>query len=161
MAGAKKVTRRWLLEKGQAIHAEWEKRHNTHPESHLRQALTKPYNKPNSFLKREVYRLVRHCLTRRSVDLLQMLVTSDESSPRPSKHNEQDPFYWGFMFVCGMDKRVSPQTRGKFANELLYAHKHDVPPDLLTGFIYQIGKSDGLRERLLKGEMEEWYEEKS
>ena len=157
MSGTIRTMRRRLLTQGATIHSEWERRLKTQAELGVRDAPIPPYDTPNSYLKREVYRLVRHCIAKQAVDLLQELVAKDDSSPRPTAHNEQDPFYWGFMFVCGMDKRVSRQARWRFANELLYAHKHNVPPELLVGFIYQIGKSDGLRERLHTGRMEEWW----
>ena len=162
VSGTARTVRRWLLERGAAIHDEWERRINTQPEPAVRdkRAPPPPYDTANGYLKREVYRLVRRCITKQVVDLLRELVAKDDSSPRPTAYNEQDPFYWGFMFVCGMDKRVSRQARWRFANELLYAHKHNVPPELLVGFIYQIGKSDGLRERLRNGHMEEWWEER-
>lgn len=149
-----------LLAQGAAIHDGWERSINTQPEQAVRDEPAPPYDTPNGYLKREVYRLVRRCIAKQAVDLLRELVQKDDSPPRPTAYNEQDPFYWGFMFVCGMDKRVSRQARWRFANELLYAHKHNVPPELLVGFIYQIGKSDGLRERLRTCQMEEWYSDK-
>jgi len=157
MSGTIIETRRWLLAQGAAIHDEWEKRLRTQAQPGARQSPVSPYDKPNGYMKREVYRLVRSCLSRNAIDILQALVTEDDSLLRPTTYNDQDPFYWGFIFVCGMDKRISRQNRWRFANELLYAHKHNVPPKLLVGFIYQIGKSDGLRDRLLGDEMEEWY----
>jgi len=145
------VTPKWLLAQGAAIHDEWEGR--------LQAKAAKPYDTPNGYLKREVYRLVRHCIATQTVETLQALVADDDCSPRPTAYNKQDPFYWGLMFVFGMDRRVCRKTRERFANELLYAHKHNVPPELLVGFIYQIGNSNGLRKRILNAEMEEWHEE--
>jgi len=160
MSGTIRTTRRRLLAQGATIHDEWERRLKAQAELSVRdkRAPPPPYDTANGYLKREVYRLVRRCIAKQAVDLLQELVAKDDSSPKPTAYNEQDPFYWGFMFVCGMDKRVSRQARWRFANELLYAHKHNVPPELLVGFIYQIGKSDGLRERLRTGQMEEWWD---
>jgi hypothetical protein len=158
MSGTIRTTRRWLLAQGATIHDEWERRLKTQDKLGVRDKRAPPYDTPNGFLKREVYRLVRRCINKQAVNLLRELVAKDDSSPRPTAYNEQDPFYWGFMFVCGMDKRVSRQDRWRFSNELQYAHKHNVPPELLVGFIYQIGKSDWLRERLRNGQMEEWWD---
>lgn len=159
VSGTSRTVRRWLLESGAAIHDEWEARLTMIEAQSLRLEPVTPYDRPNGYLKREVYRLVRRCIDKQAVNLLRELVAKDESSPRPTAYNEQDPFYWGFMFVCGMDKRVSRQDRWRFSNELQYAHKHNVPPELLVGFVYQIGRSDKLRERLRNGQMEEWYKE--
>lgn len=159
MSSTTRTMRRRLLAHAATIHDEWERRLKAQAGHVVRDEPASPYGTPNGYLKREVYRLVRRCIAKQAVKLLQELVAKDDSSSRPTAYNEQDPFYWGFMFVCGMDKRVSRQARWKFANELLYAHKHNVPPELLVGFIYQIGRSDKLRERLRNGQMEEWYKE--
>lgn len=158
MTSAGRVTKKWLLAQGAAIHDEWEKRWRaTHPQPATRPVAVPPYDKPNGYLKREVYRLVRRCIAGGALETLKRIVAHDDSSSRPSAHNQVDPFYWGFMMVCGMDDRIRRQDRWKFANELLYAHRHDVPPELLVGFIYQIGSSDGLREKIRQGTTEVWH----
>jgi len=104
---------------------------------------------------------VRQCIADNSVGKLRAVAAKNEGSPRPSDFNEEDPFYWGVTAVCGMDGPITRQRRWTMGNELAYAHKHDVPPELLIGFLYQIGKSDGLRDRLLRNELEEWCEAKT
>lgn len=142
-----------------AIHTEWRKC-VAHATSHGAGAhgIT-PYDKPNGYLKRAVYQLVRDCIDNGAVELLQRFAEDTEYPLRPSPHNQNNPFYWGIMAVCMDDNRISRNNRSKFANELLYAHKHNVPSNLLVGFIYQIGTSEGLRARLLNRKMEKWHNE--
>ena len=162
-----RLTSALLSQRTSGIEEEWAKRLDaTQERFNLREGKKKrqqpktptpPYDKPNGYLKREVYRLVCDCIADRKVRALQRKVATNDSSPRPSAHNEENPFYWGLLAVCGInDPRVSRNNRSKFANELLYAHKHKVPADLLVGFIYQIGSSDGLRQRLVDEQTEEW-----
>ena len=119
-----------------------------------------PYDQPNSKLKRSVYRLVRYCLEH---DLLGLLKKSVEfqlegkSRVKPSLHNAANPFYWGLTAVCGADNKLPRSSKSRFAQELQYAHMHNVPPEFLVGFIYQIGSSKDLQRKIDNKEMQPWF----
>ncbi|MEP4529538.1 MAG: hypothetical protein ABJ050_19660 [Paracoccaceae bacterium] len=118
-----------------------------------------PDDKVNSKLKRAVYKIVRDCI---KADLVHVLKESvefqfgDKSQVKPSPSNAENPFYWGLTAVCGTDEKLARSNKSRFSQELIYAHLHDVPPELLIGFIYQIGSSDDIGRRLKDGEFESW-----
>lgn len=165
------------------IHREWDDLCNSS------NTVMSPYDSPNSYLKREVYRMVRSYLSKgtnlekRSEQLRTSVIRDLEREGitfRSSQMSQKNPFYWGLMSVLAIQNEeekkdrknkkgdneqkeknkknpVRRQDLHKFANELLYAHGHDVPPEFLVGFIYQIGSSDALKKRLSEGVMEDWY----
>lgn len=118
-----------------------------------------PYSLANSRLKRAVYGMVRKHIASDKMDLLKRVATSDQGELHPSQENQENPFYWGLFLLCGLDG-LTKSSRSRFAQELLYAHRHDVPKEHLIGFIYQIGSSKGLGKKLQDGKMEPWYKAK-
>lgn len=119
-----------------------------------------PYDKVNSKLKRAVYKLVRNCIENDLVDVLKESVEfqfGDKSQVKPSRTNAENPFYWGFTAVCGTDEKLARSNKSRFSQELMYAHIHDVPPEFLIGFIYQIGSSKELQRKIDSKEMQRWF----
>lgn len=119
-----------------------------------------PYDQPNSKLKRNVYRLVRYCLKYDLLDLLKESVEfqlEGKSRVKPSLQNAANPFYWGLSAVCGADNKLPRTNKSRFAQELQYANMHDVPPEFLVGFIYQIGSSKDLQRKIDNKEMQSWF----
>lgn len=162
MAKAPKPTTRSSIESRLAkIQVKWTEA--VEARSDAEQKLLPPYDKVNSKLKRVVYRLVRDCL---KCDLLSVLKDSvqkqpgDKSQVKPSSKNADNPFYWGFTAVCGIDKKLARSNKSRFSQELLYAHMHDVPPEFLIGFIYQIGSSSKLQQKIDNKEMQRWFKAK-
>lgn len=130
----------------------------------------RPYDSLNGYLKREVYLMVKLYLLKGNEDQLRNAVIKnlEENNVtfKSSQASQANPFYWGLMSVLARPNKknkknpVRRQDLHKFSNELLYAHRHDVPSKFLVGFIYQIGNSDHLSKRLSEGTMEEWYRPK-
>jgi hypothetical protein len=119
-----------------------------------------PYYKANSKLKRTVYRLVRDCIKNDLVNVLKKSVEfqfGDKSQVKPSPTNAKNPFYWGFTAACGTDEKLARSNKSRFSQELMYAHMHDVPPEFLIGFIYQIGSSKDLQRKINSKEMQRWF----
>lgn len=122
--------------------------------------LRPPYDKANSKLKRAVYRLVRDCIKNDLVHALKESVEhqfGDRSHVKPSPANAENPFYWGFMAVCGTENKLARSNKSRFSQELMYAHMHDVPPQFLIGFIYQIGSSKDLQRKIENKDMQTWF----
>ena len=61
------------------------------------------------------------------------------------------------MFGHGLDK----DQRRLFANQMLYAHWHKIPEYLLIGFIYQLGPTDRIFEKVRASEREAWFRTKT
>jgi hypothetical protein len=123
---------------------------------------TSPYDAPISYLRREIYRTVRACLRTGGMEFLQNgFNEAIEALPirgavRPTSENKANPFYVGVAYITAEESTFSRNYRMRFSRELLYAHLHDVPPDLLIGFLYQIGSSDEIGNRLKNCTFEEW-----
>ena len=123
---------------------------------------TSPYDAPISYLRREIYRTVRSCLRTDGMGFLQsgfeevIKVPSKSGSVRPTSENRANPFYVGVVYITAGDPLFNRTYRMRFSREMLYAHLHDVPPDLLIGFLYQIGSSDEIGNRLKNRTFEVW-----
>jgi hypothetical protein len=95
-----------------------------------------------NFLRREVYALGR-CLERSplpSWSIEKFVRTKRENSTtRPEALS--NIFHALLMCILREDyrtgTRITRQERSLMATELEYAHRHDVPPALLCGFLYQ------------------------
>lgn len=123
-----------------------------------------PYDAPYSKLKRAVYRLV---VDYDNNDLIAVLKESlrtqadNKNKIKPLAANNANPFYWCLTAVCQADCELPRSTKSRFAQELQYAYMHDVSPEFLVGFIYQIGSSRGLQEKINNGHRERWFEKRS
>ncbi len=116
-----------------------------------------PQEQPDAIVKTEVYRLVTELLhSDRPIDLEIALAHKMEASPRVKF--KANPYYWGLKAVSkDKEAALNGNVVSKFAAELLYASRHGIPPELLTGFISQVGGIRGIRLRLGRNEMESWY----
>lgn len=93
-----------------------------------------------NFLRREIYVLGKHLIDfppkNWSISDLPGKVRI-KSSTRP--HALENVFHALFMSLYEEDSQISRQERWLMARELQYAQKHNVPPELLCGFLYQSG----------------------
>jgi hypothetical protein len=159
MANASKPTSRSSIEKRiETIAKTWEE--SSWSQSDSKQEKRPPYYTANGTLKRHVYQLVRRCI---EADLVHVLKESVEhqfgnrSKVKPSPANAENPFYWGFMAVCGTENKLARSNKSRFSQELMYAHMHDVPTHFLIGFIYQIGSSNDLQRKIENKDMQTWF----
>jgi hypothetical protein len=118
------------------------------------------FDRPDAKLKRGVYRLVRDCIKGGCLDILEESAEfqlGGKSHLKPSERNEANPFYWGLTAVCGDKNKLPRTTKSRFAQELLYAHMHDVPSHFLIGFIHQIGPSRDYQDEIDNRKMQRWF----
>ncbi len=98
-----------------------------------------PYDRKSSYLKRELYRVIRSLLERADGDATIRAAVAAERKKEPQTPGfKENQFSWGLkaaaeQFGLGND-RIS-----RMASEMKYAYAHDIPPHLLIGFIHQIG----------------------
>lgn len=111
-----------------------------------------PWNTANGYLQREVYRLVRHFDRSGHGGTIRNLVRDLGKEPQNLAF-EQNIFHWGLLALEGpQGSMLNPQKRRLFANQMLYAHRHDVPELYLIGFIYQLGSQPlNIHERVASG----------
>lgn len=122
-----------------------------------------PYDASYSKLKRMVYRLVADCIKNDLIAVLKESVRTqagNKTKIKPSAANDANPFYWALTAVCQADCELPRSTKSRFAQELQYAYMHNVPPEFLVGFIYQIGSSRGLQVKIDNGQKEPWFEKR-
>jgi hypothetical protein len=159
------VTEENLLKRREAILKEWKnaqaaklndaKGRSTRPAS-------SPSKEPLSILKRRVYGAVRTCWKSDALEILRKCAV-ESGMPEKTKiacrimpDGIENPYYLGLALVTAKIPDFKPHYRSRFPREMLFAHMHDVPPDLLIGFLYQIGSSDQISRRLQNKEYEAW-----
>jgi hypothetical protein len=71
----------------------------------------------------------------------------------------QNPFYWALYAARndGSIDSIADKDMSRFAAQMMYADRHDIPPELLVGFIYQQGSEAELTRKLRSREFEPWY----
>lgn len=114
--------------------------------------------KPDSVMKAGVYRLLTQMLDSRTVSTLEQVLEYKIAGRLPSMPFSESPFYWAFKAIVA-DGEVECDARSisRYGAELLYAHKHKIPPELLIGFISQVGGSSAIRKKLNAGRKETWF----
>lgn len=149
----KPISRRKTLEILKAVWAEYERRLGAKywPDdgSDTRNESAK------NFLRREIYALGLHLnraepQTWRLEDLVNEM--RDTNTTRPNALS--NVFHALLMCVYRADSRISRQERSLMAMELEYARRHEVPPRLLCGFLYQSTDRKSIRKRLAAGFIE-------
>jgi hypothetical protein len=102
-----------------------------------------------NFLRREIYVLGMYLLdeppiTWRIEDFVDGWRDTKTTRPR----SLANVFHALLMCVYRSDSRISRQERSLMAKELEYAWRHEVPPSLLCGFLYQSTDRKKIGERL-------------
>lgn len=108
-----------------------------------------------NFLLREIYALGLHLLSNPPTDwgTKDILGKVRTHLTRPDKAG--DVFHDLFMSVFDSDEgTISRQERHLMARELEYARRHEVPPELLCGFLYQSGPRTEISRKLAAGYVE-------
>jgi hypothetical protein len=117
------------------------------------------YDKPDSVLKREVYRFVKDNFTPSTIHKLEKVVDDLIDDYREMRTGFSDNFFhWVFLALASERIVLKPYEITRYSRQLLYALRHGVDPDLLVGFLYQTGSPDEIGKRALdKKRREEWY----
>jgi hypothetical protein len=107
-------------------------------------------------LIREAYRLVRELRGRRRGVLESVLLYKIAS---PGLRAERRSVFSLNFEALGREANLNltKQRRSDYSQALEYADKHDIPPELLLGFITQVGGIKAACEKLGEGRMEEWF----
>jgi hypothetical protein len=157
-AGVRKPIKRTLALK--AIEGIWAEHHYRLSSSYIDRieqlsgySLTKNETAKN-FLRREIYAL-GGCLMKNppSWDVSEI---AGEIRKRPTTRPDAltRTFHALLMCIYEEDDLISRQERSLIAQELEYAHRHNVPPELLCGFLYQSGARAEIRKKLASAYVE-------
>ena len=131
-----------------------------------------PYCKPESVIKRSIYKFVRSELRKDKGKVLdfQKVIEHNLLENRPIHISfEDNPFHWAmYDFIFGDDdykfnqggdeksksKRYKVSRYGRY---LQYAWRHEVPSRYLIGFLYQVGEAEVYRKAKDSEAYESWY----
>lgn len=119
-----------------------------------------PFERPEAVLKRYVYRFVREHLEAGDGAKLEYLLGYLRSAEQRAHRIafETNPFHWALSAIPIELSELKRPALTKVGRQLLYAHRHDVDPDLLIGFLYQSGDPDEIsRKAVIPNKLEDWY----
>lgn len=100
-----------------------------------------------SYIKDETYRLVLSYKLRKSMNILKESIVEANGHPRSPSFNN-NPYYWTLHGLLEDVGTVSIATMSKASLELAYANSCKIHPNLVIGFIYQLGGAAGIRTKL-------------
>jgi hypothetical protein len=128
-----------------------------------------PYSHADSYLKRAVYAFVRGILDQRKEGFLEDAILEERFPYRPKVSFRENPFHWAFFGLRKPERDKEEHadliTRNevmRYGRQLVYAHRHNVPTNLLVGFIYQSGGPDFVsRKALDPARREGWFTQSS
>lgn len=111
---------------------------------------------PEAILKVGIYRLMNELLaTYGGADLETVLAHKMESAPRMSF--ELNPYYWALKAAAkDGELDIDPHRISRYAAEMRYARRHQLPAELLVGFLHQVGAKN-IATKLREGVLESWY----
>ncbi len=123
-----------------------------------------PYDRSDSILKREVYRLVRDRRKTTAFQDLDLSILEETEYLNKTFYVDiyKNPYYWilfalkcSFTSIDGFQLSKSNVTR--YAQQLIYAERHDIDPDLIIGFLLQSGTLRQVCNKATEGTLEEWH----
>lgn len=118
-----------------------------------------PYQAKEAYLKRASYGLIREYLRAPGrYRTIKSIVRRWHREPRSPSFSE-NPFFWGLIAVDPQADVLNPARIHLYSQQQLYAHRHDVPPHFLIGFLYQSGNPGDLSHKVASGYREEWFEQ--
>lgn len=107
-----------------------------------------PFKSAGGYFRREAYALIREHLN--SLQTIKQLARYDMREKRQPTI-ENNVFYWGLLAVDPAHCAVKQADLSLTAMQMLYAHRHGVPPEHLIGFIYQCGSQSHIRKSVRCG----------
>lgn len=102
---------------------------------------------PNAWFKRNAYRFLKRYVDAKRVQVFERAIH------RSKRHNvginaiRDNPFKLG-LYAIFSDTSLSRSDRHVFGNQMLYAHRHGVPPEHLAAFIRAAGSPNIIAQKL-------------
>ena len=105
-----------------------------------------PFSKPANVLRRAVYTLGTQIADGKNGSRLVEFLRENSEKHGFSQINitapdpDENPFFWCYHLLLREESlAITRDQRSKSSRQLVYAYKNKIPPDLLIGFILQIG----------------------
>lgn len=121
-----------------------------------------PDQRATNVLKRSSYvvgaQLASKNMTERIEFYLTDAVQADLKVHGAAPSARDNPFFWSLHLIMSGQKWLSNDQKSKSARQLLYAYRHGVPPELLTGFLLQTGTSNATARSSDPEHREAWYD---
>lgn len=115
------------------------------------------YDQPRNVLRREAYELALEM-----IDDLDEQALEKVNNHRKKLNSAAKPMNDLFRAIINLIvsvKEVSREEQTRYACELEYARRHQIPTELLVGFILQVGLGKNIKKHVLDPEAyEHWYE---
>jgi hypothetical protein len=109
-----------------------------------------------SYLKTECYILIKNYMHWEKRQPIKELSRYDNRDNRQPTY-EQNSFYWGLLAIDPIFSQIPEKHVHAYAQQLLYAHLHQVPPEHLVGFLHQSGSPSRLNDKILRGFREDQF----
>lgn len=144
-----------LTDRGEAIFKEFRNRRIRDAANKSSRTPVRPYDKALSYLKRSLYKVLRPLICSKGGDRTIRNLHRVNNILHNGPSYTDNPFYWGIL-ALDRDAALEAQDLSLFAKQMLYAHRNNVPPCFLIGFIYQTANAPELSEKLRNGSVEQW-----
>lgn len=120
-----------------------------------------PFEAKEGYLKRKAYELICEYLAAPGRSgTIKSIVRLWRREPRSPPFSE-NPFFWGLLALDPQGDVLNPARLHLYSRQLLYAHRHEVPPHYLIGFLYQSGNPGDLSFKVARNLREDWFAERS
>lgn len=115
-----------------------------------------PFDSRSGRLRRFIYNLVLELKAEKKLSVIRSIVYSLDYEPTKVNFSK-NPFYWALYAAKGDGEvEITEKEMSRFATQMIYAERHNVPPELLIGFVYQQGNDQALAEKVRRGTSEGW-----
>ena len=109
------------------------------------------------FLKRGAYLTIETFIEDRAIRTIEGIAKQTGRITTSTPAISENPFHWGLLAMFDANV-ITKEQRRLFASQLLYAHRHQVPECYLIGFIYQLGETSGIYEKVRTNRRETWFD---
>lgn len=114
---------------------------------------------PNAWFKRKAYSLLQEYVSTGKVGLFEKIAALDRRPHKLVAEATENPFKLGLLAMF-IDESISRSDRHVFGNQMLYAHRHNVPAEFFNGFIAVSGKPAAIAQKLKNRSVEPGFEER-
>lgn len=117
-----------------------------------------PWDNWSGRIRTRIYALVQRYKAEGNLRIISAIVGSLEREPLKVSFRA-NPYYWA-LYAARNDGDILMLTYkdiSRFAQQMLYAERNDIEPELLVGFAYQQGDENDISRKLASKEREPWY----
>ena len=102
----------------------------------------------NEWFKRQAYRLIRRYVLAGKDDLFERIIKKHGRHPAGRNDIRDHPFKMGLLAMFPSAKGMRRDERRRFAEDMLYAHRHKIKPEMLNAFASRVGNTEEVKRKL-------------